>query len=84
MDCDIVPRTAENFLGLAAKGYYDGTIFHRNIRNFMIQGGDPTGTGKGGESLWGACVRACVSACVSNDKVSPWLFRVREQWERSR
>ena len=54
VDCDIVPRTAENFLGLAQKGYYDGTIFHRNIRNFMIQGGDPTGTGKGGESLWGA------------------------------
>jgi peptidyl-prolyl cis-trans isomerase-like protein 2 len=55
VDCDVVPRTAENFLGLADKGYYDGTIFHRNIRNFMIQGGDPTGTGKGGESLWGAC-----------------------------
>jgi len=53
IDCDIAPQTSENFLGLAAKGYYDGTIFHRNIRNFMIQGGDPTGTGTGGECLWG-------------------------------
>ena len=51
--CDRTPRTAENFLGLAAKGYYDGTTFHRNIKHFMIQGGDPTGTGKGGDSLWG-------------------------------
>ena len=51
--CDTVPRTAFNFLALAASGYYDGTIFHRNIKGFMLQGGDPTGTGKGGESVWG-------------------------------
>ncbi|VFQ95477.1 unnamed protein product [Cuscuta campestris] len=51
--CDEVPRTAENFLALCASGYYDGTIFHRNIKGFMIQGGDPTGTGKGGVSIWG-------------------------------
>ncbi|KAK8944999.1 Peptidyl-prolyl cis-trans isomerase-like 2 [Platanthera zijinensis] len=42
-----------NFLALCASCYYDGTIFHRNIKGFMIQGGDPTGTGKGGTSIWG-------------------------------
>ncbi|ORX38059.1 cyclophilin-like domain-containing protein [Kockovaella imperatae] len=51
--CEAVPRTAENFLALAASGYYDGTLFHRNIKTFMIQGGDPNGTGKGGQSIWG-------------------------------
>ncbi|WP_317912470.1 peptidylprolyl isomerase [Carnobacterium maltaromaticum] len=50
---DLAPKTVENFLGLVAKGYYDGIIFHRVIPDFMIQGGDPTGTGMGGESLWG-------------------------------
>src|SRR3990172_8861672 len=47
------PKTVENFAGLANKGYYNGIIFHRVIDGFMIQGGDPTGTGRGGESLWG-------------------------------
>jgi len=47
------PKSVENFVGLAKKGYYDGIIFHRVIPEFMIQGGDPTGTGMGGESLWG-------------------------------
>ena len=50
---DIAPKTCENFVGLAEKGYYDEIIFHRVIKGFMIQGGDPTGTGRGGESLWG-------------------------------
>lgn len=47
------PKAVWNFVRLAQKGYYNGIIFHRNIRNFMIQGGDPTGTGKGGQSTWG-------------------------------
>ncbi len=47
------PKTTENFITLAGKGYYDDVIFHRVIKGFMIQGGDPTGTGRGGESAWG-------------------------------
>jgi peptidyl-prolyl cis-trans isomerase B (cyclophilin B) len=50
---EYAPKTVENFLGLAKKGYYDGIIFHRVIPDFMVQTGDPTGTGRGGESLWG-------------------------------
>ena len=48
------PKTVDNFVGLAEKGYYDGVTFHRVISNFMIQGGDPTGTGRGGQSVYGA------------------------------
>jgi cyclophilin family peptidyl-prolyl cis-trans isomerase len=47
------PKTVENFVELAKKEYYKGVIFHRVIEKFMIQGGDPTGTGRGGESTWG-------------------------------
>lgn len=47
------PKAVENFKGLASKGYYNGITFHRIIEDFMIQGGDPTATGTGGESLWG-------------------------------
>lgn len=61
---DKAPKTVENFVGLAKKGYYNGVIFHRVIENFMIQGGDPTGTGRGGESIWGG---------KFNDEINPSL-----------
>ena len=47
------PRTCFNFAELSRSKYYDGTTFHRVIRNFMVQGGDPTGTGRGGSSVYG-------------------------------
>ena len=47
------PKTVENFVQLAKRGYYDGVLFHRVISGFVIQGGDPTGTGSGGESIYG-------------------------------
>lgn len=50
--CSECPLTCENFLALAASGAYDGTAFHRNIKGFMVQGGDPTGSGKGGRSIF--------------------------------
>ncbi|KAL0490918.1 hypothetical protein AKO1_009806 [Acrasis kona] len=53
--CDQAPKACENYLALCASGYYNGTLFHRNIAKFLIQGGDPTGSGKGGSSIWGEC-----------------------------
>ena len=50
---DLAPKTVENFVTHSKNGYYNGLIFHRVIKDFMIQGGDPTGTGSGGESIWG-------------------------------
>ena len=67
--CEEVPRTAENFLALAAAGTYDGTLFHRNIRGFMIQGGDPTGAQHERARRWQAVhavehpVPVCMHAC---------------------
>ena len=63
------PKTVENFMGLANKGYYDGVIFHRVIDNFMIQGGDPTGTGRGGKSLWNNAFEDEIVDTLKFDKV---------------
>ncbi|HUX94050.1 MAG TPA: peptidylprolyl isomerase [Ignavibacteriaceae bacterium] len=50
---DIAPKAVKNFVELTNQGYYDSLTFHRVINNFMIQGGDPTGTGEGGKSIYG-------------------------------
>ncbi len=63
---EYAPKTVENFVGLIEKGYYDGIIFHRVIPDFMIQGGDPGGNGRGGESLWGGKFEDEFSPNVSN------------------
>ena len=62
------PKTVKNFIELAKKGYYDGIIFHRVIEDFMLQGGDPTGTGMGGESIYGSSFE---------DEFSRELFNLR-------
>ncbi len=62
------PKTCENMIGLVKKGYYDGTVFHRVIKQFMIQGGDPTATGRGGESLWGGKFEDEISKTARFDK----------------
>lgn len=61
------PKTVENFVALAEKGYYDGVTFHRVIPDFMIQGGDPTGTDAGGDSSFGGSFE---------DEFSPELFNI--------
>ena len=66
---DVAPKACENFIGLVKKGYYDGIIFHRVIKSFMIQGGDPTGTGRGGSSMWGSNFEDEVRGDVKFDKV---------------
>ena len=65
---DEAPKAVENFLTHAEEGYYDGVTFHRVIDGFMIQGGDPTGTGSGGESIWGE---------PFEDEFSPNLYNIR-------
>lgn len=52
LHCEQAPKSCENFLALCASNYYDNCLFHRNIKGFMVQTGDPSGTGKGGKSIW--------------------------------
>jgi peptidylprolyl isomerase len=66
---EIAPKACENFTGLVEKGYYDGVIFHRVIKNFMIQSGDPTGTGRGAASMWGRPFQDEVRPDVKFDRV---------------
>lgn len=60
--CDESPSSCKNFLALAAAGVYDGTLFHRSIPGFIVQGGDPTGTGKGGTAWTGILEKSEPSA----------------------
>ncbi|MCX5704662.1 MAG: peptidylprolyl isomerase [Candidatus Omnitrophica bacterium] len=64
----VAPKACENFTKLVEKGYYNGLIFHRAIKGFMLQGGDPTGTGRGGTSIWGKPFGDEVKADVAFDK----------------
>jgi len=66
---EVAPKACENFEKLVEKGYYNGIIFHRVIKDFMIQGGDPAGTGRGGESVWGKPFEDEVSSEVTFDDV---------------
>ena len=65
---DIAPKACENFTKLVEKGYYNGIIFHRVIKGFMLQCGDPTGTGRGGASIWGKPFGDEVNADVTFNK----------------
>lgn len=65
---DVAPKAVENFTKLAEKGYYNDVIFHRVIKQFMIQGGDPTGTGRGGDSIWGKTFEDEYSPALKFDK----------------
>lgn len=65
---EIAPKACENFLKLAEKHYYDGIVFHRIIKGFMLQTGDPTGTGAGGESIWKKPFEDEVRADVAFDR----------------
>jgi len=66
--CTEVPKICFNFLALAASGYYDGLTFHRLMPGFLIQGGDPDGKGKGGESIWGGKFEDQFHANVKHDQ----------------
>lgn len=65
---EVAPKACENFRTHVQNGYYDGVVFHRIIDNFMIQGGDPTGSGRGGDSIWGKPFEDECDASVTFDR----------------
>ena len=65
---EVAPMACKNFITLVNQHYYDGVVFHRVIKNFMIQTGDPTGTGAGGKSCWGKSFQDEVRAGVAFDR----------------
>lgn len=71
------PLTVENFLTHAKEGYYNGTIFHRVIKDFMIQGGDPLGNGTGGESIWAGKDTTIDAGNGFKDEISAFLYNIR-------
>ncbi|HFU4205780.1 TPA: peptidylprolyl isomerase [Streptococcus suis] len=71
------PLTVENFLTHAKNGYYNGTIFHRVIKDFMIQGGDPLGNGTGGESIWAGKGTTIDAGYGFKDEISAFLYNIR-------
>ncbi|HFI0978325.1 TPA: peptidylprolyl isomerase [Streptococcus suis] len=71
------PLTVENFLTHAKEGYYNGTIFHRVIKDFMIQGGDPLGNGTGGESIWAGKGTTIDAGYGFKDEISAFLYNIR-------
>lgn len=70
---ELAPKAVENFMTHAKNGYYDGLTFHRVIKDFMIQGGDPKGDGTGGESIWGKDLK-------QKFRISCTIFVVHFQW----
>ncbi|MGQ7657744.1 peptidylprolyl isomerase [Streptococcus suis] len=71
------PLTVENFLTHAKEGYYNGTVFHRVIKDFMIQGGDPLGNGTGGESIWAGKGTTIDAGYGFKDEISAFLYNIR-------
>ena len=68
LHCDQAPKACKNFLALAASDYYNGCVFHRNIKGFIVQTGDPSNTGKGGKSIWGEVFEDELSEYLKHNK----------------
>lgn len=68
LHCEQAPKACKNFLALCASNYYDGCVFHRNIKGFIVQTGDPTNTGKGGKSIWGEMFEDELSEHLKHNK----------------